>query len=1012
MKIKNITIVFFSFLGISLVILGYLLTELLGNYKQIILEQENKNKAELIAVELKQSSDELTSSCRNFIATGDSIWEEKYWTVINVREGKTENESGKKISFINRIKELNLPANEFSMLKCALDNSNKLAVTEIKAMTAAKNQIDKSISGKLVFDEEYKVLKERIMSSISGFTSQLNNRYKQSNSYHMLRGYNYIKVIFIFALAILIIAAASIFLLKGRIIEKYNEIKSALSSKENSEKLFRSFMDNIPGLAYIKDSSGRIVFTNQGFNTFLNVDPGSVLQKTSYDILPPEFAKKIIEDDKRIISSGIAEEMEERFDEKLWLIHKFPINSDGQDTLLGVIAIDVTEKSKAVNQARKLSRAVYHSPTSIVITNLNGEIEYVNPKFTAVTGYTLEEAKGQNPRILKSDRTSSETYKQLWAAISSGKEWRGELCNKKKNGEFYWEFASISPVLDDEGNITNYVAVKEDITAQKKNLEALRKYSERQTSLVHLLQSKSNNVQHFLDLALEEAIKITSSKIGYIYHYDEITKEFELNTWSKDVMKECRIAEPRTLYQLDKTGIWGEAIRQRKEIVVNDFQSENPLKKGYPEGHAPLKKFLTIPVFQAEQIVAVVGVANKENDYEAQDVESLQLLTSSIWNKVNSLKSEAALRNSEEQLKLAIDGSGAGLWDWEVQTGKLTINEKWAEICGYKLEELMPVSISTWEKLIHPEDFEKSNKLIKYHFEWKTDIYEFEGRMKHKNGNWIWILDRGKVAEYDLIGKPLRMIGTHLDITSRKNAEMQLKKYAEELAESNSTKDKFFSIISHDLRSPFQGFLGLTEILSDKENNFSREEISEISREMNKSAENMLSLLRNLFEWAQIQKGTIDYYPKKFSISDNINSAILIHSQKAAQKNIEIVNESDTKTIVFADERMVNSILGNLIANALKFTEKNGKVICKTKEKDENFIEISIKDTGIGMSSQLLKKLFKISEKTGRKGTEGEESTGLGLILCKDFVRLNKGEIWAESAEGKGSTFYFTLPKG
>lgn len=1012
MKIKNITIVFFSFLGISLIISGYFLTELLGNYEQIILDQENKNKAELIALELKQSSDELTSSCRNFLATGDSIWEEKYWNVLNVREGKTENESGKKISFINRIKELNLPANEFSMLKCALDNSNKLAVTEIKAMNAAKNQTDKSISGKLVFDEEYNVLKEQIMSSISGFTSQLNNRYKQSNSSYMLHGYNYIKVILSFALAILIITAASIFLLKGRIIEKYTEIKSALLSKENSEKLFRSFMDNFPGLAYIKDSSGRIVFTNQGFNTYLNVDPGSVLQKTSYDIFPPEFAEKIIEDDKRIISSGIAEEMEERFDEKLWLIHKFPINSDGQDTLLGVIAIDVTEKSKAVNQARKLSRAVDHSPTSIVITNLNGEIEYVNPKFTAVTGYTLEEAKGQNPRILKSDRTSSETYKQLWAAISSGKEWRGELCNKKKNGELYWEFASISPVLDEEGKITHYVAVKEDITAQKKNQETLRKYSERQSSLIHLLQNKSNNVQHFLDLALEEAIKITSSKIGYIYHYDEIKKEFELNTWSKDVMKECRIAEPRTLYQLDKTGIWGEAIRQRKEIIVNDFIADNPLKKGYPEGHAHLKKFLTIPVFQAGQIVAVVGVANKETDYEAQDVESLKLLMSSIWNKVNSFKSEAALRNSEEQLKLAIEGSGAGLWDWEVKTGNLTINGRWAEICGYKLEELMPVSISTWEKIIHPEDLERSNKLLQKHFEGKTDIYEFEGRMKHKNGNWVWILDRGKVAEYDLSGKPLRMIGTHLDITERKNAEMQLKKYAEELAESNSTKDKFFSIISHDLRSPFQGFLGLTEILSDKENNFSREEISEISQEMNKSAENLLSLLRNLFEWAQIQKGTIDYYPKKFSISDIINSAILIHSQKAAQKNIEIVNESDTKTIVFADDRMVNSIIGNLIANALKFTEKNGKITCETKEKDEKYIEISIKDTGIGMNSQLLKKLFKISEKTGRKGTEGEESTGLGLILCKDFVKLNKGEIWAESAEGKGSTFYFTLPKG
>jgi GAF domain-containing protein len=143
-----------------------------------------------------------------------------------------------------------------------------------------------------------------------------------------------------------------------------------------------------------------------------------------------------------------------------------------------------------------------------------------------------------------------------------------------------------------------------------------------------------------LDFALGEAIHITQSKIGYIYFYDEVTKEFTLNTWSKEVMQQCSVSDPQTIYQLEKTGIWGEAVRQRMPIFINDFSAHNPLKKGTPQGHAPLSKFLTIPVFSENIIVAVAGVANKMEDYNDSDIIQLNLMMDAVWKIVQRKQSE------------------------------------------------------------------------------------------------------------------------------------------------------------------------------------------------------------------------------------------------------------------------------------------------------------------------------------------------------------------------------------
>ncbi len=162
-------------------------------------------------------------------------------------------------------------------------------------------------------------------------------------------------------------------------------------------------------------------------------------------------------------------------------------------------------------------------------------------------------------------------------------------------------------------------------------------------------------------------------------------------------------------------------------------------------------------------------------------IQGVTHLLTTMADITETKRAEDALRRSEEQLKLAIEGSGVGLWDWKVQTGEATFNDRWAEICGYTLCELEPVSINTWLRLVHPEDLAESNDLIQEHFSGSSTLYRCEARMRHKDGHWVWVLDRGKVTEWDEDGKPLRMTGTHLDITERKQADEEREKLIDEL---------------------------------------------------------------------------------------------------------------------------------------------------------------------------------------------------------------------------------------
>ena len=244
----------------------------------------------------------------------------------------------------------------------------------------------------------------------------------------------------------------------------------------------------------------------------------------------------------------------------------------------------------------------------------------------------------------------------------------------------------------------------------------------------------------------------------------------------------------------------------------------------------------------------------------------------------------------------------------------------------------------------------------------------------------------------------------------KKNQEKEIFRIEnDELKNINISKDKFFSIIAHDLRSPFATIYSFISLMKKHHKNLSKEKIMELISELEQIVTNTYSLLENLLEWSRMQSGIIDYQPTKIDIKDITNHVVSLITLQASQKNIEILNNIKESNTLFADGFMIRTILRNLLNNAIKFTNPNGKIEIKQK-KGKDFLTIFVIDNGIGMPKEAQKKLFKLETSFSTSGTNQEKGTGLGLILCKEFIKKNKGDIFVKSNLEKGTTFYFTLP--
>ena len=248
------------------------------------------------------------------------------------------------------------------------------------------------------------------------------------------------------------------------------------------------------------------------------------------------------------------------------------------------------------------------------------------------------------------------------------------------------------------------------------------------------------------------------------------------------------------------------------------------------------------------------------------------------------------------------------------------------------------------------------------------------------------------------------------DLNESQRLVRELEQHKKQLAESNAMKDRFFSILAHDMRNPVSALYTFTDYINENASSISKEELHEYLSVIHSTSKGLSDLLEELFLWASLHSNRYEIKPELISLAEVVNSVISLLITNSMQKNVHLESKIELSVQVYSDRNMLQSVVRNLVSNAIKFTPPDGQVTITAIDND-NEIWVSIKDTGVGINKKDISKLFRINEHYTTSGTEGETGSGLGLVLCKELLEKNSGKIWVESEHGKGSSFTFTLPK-
>ncbi|MGE0084537.1 MAG: PAS domain S-box protein [Desulfococcaceae bacterium] len=445
-----------------------------------------------------------------------------------------------------------------------------------------------------------------------------------------------------------------------RDITARRQTEAALREREEN---LRAFFD-LAGVAIAAlDIKGRIIQHNRLMEQILGYTAEELKNLRGNALNHPDDVPVTKEYFADIISGKTDSfRMEKRYIHKngsvVWADVSVTAMRDENGSVIRMVAagFDISKRKRAetelLRQKEELQIILDSVPAAVFYKDALNRVIRANKNWCRVFGVSEDQIIGKSLHEILPKDTAERLYQQDMEVIRTGQPVNILEPLETVQG-IRWFSTDKIPARNENGNITGIFGFALDIT-ERKQAEEYRKQNEaRLESLLRISQYRTDNTKELLDYALAEAIRLTDSRIGYIYYYSEDRKEFTLNTWSQDVMKECRITAPQILYHLDKTGVWGEAVRQRCPIVINDFQSPNPLKKGYPEGHAALYRFLTVPVIIEGRIVAVTGVANKSCDYDDSDSRQLILLMDSVWNIADRKRSEEELKKAKEEAEAA-----------------------------------------------------------------------------------------------------------------------------------------------------------------------------------------------------------------------------------------------------------------------------------------------------------------------------------------------------------------------
>lgn len=622
--------------------------------------------------------------------------------------------------------------------------------------------------------------------------------------------------------------------------------------------------------------------------------------------------------------------------------------------IIGVICTihDITDKKQqeeALKKEEENFRTLLElAPDAFLRIKQDGDIIFVNNSTVAATGYTKEEIAGMNIRQLLSEKSKRENPLQF-DALESGDTIKVERELARKDGSVFIAEMNSRQMPD-----KTFQSLIRDITERKKLQQELEENENLYRTLFKLSPS---------GIMLED---LSGNIIDFNEAYRESTGYLREELLGKNV----RLLVYPELYKAVERNI---ADLKAGKISEHDITT--------------LRKDGTTRQIELKEALITLGSGKK----------GIIVVTNDITKRKAA---EQSLRESEEKLRDIFNMMLDGVYKSTHQGRFIEVNPALVKMLGYNSkEELLNIDI---KKELYFDEEDRDSAVLEENLE---EMAVF--RLKKKDGSAIWVEDHGHLI-LDEDGNVAFHEGIMRDVTERVIAQNRLEEYARELRESNQIKDKFFSIVSHDLRSPFQGLLAASKILASEIDKLTKEEVTVLARELNLSIRRQYEFLTDLLDWSKLQRKNSIINPETVFLRKELERVLEPLQLLASQKNIEIRNAVGSCTTVFADLNMLKLVLRNLVANGIKFTNPHGVVVVSAIEKGD-LVDIAVSDNGIGIRKEKLGLIFNKDTLYTTEGTANETGTGLGLMLCKEIIEKHGSEIVVESEEAKGSKISFAL---
>jgi len=600
----------------------------------------------------------------------------------------------------------------------------------------------------------------------------------------------------------------------------------------------------------------------------------------------------------------------------------------------------------------------------IILYDSKGNILDANTRALETYGYRLEEIKKLNVVNIR----APENRMNIKDIIESLKHSEGmiiETVHQTKSGKIFPVEVSASRI-DFEGK-TYLQGISRDISSRKEFEKLLIESEEKFKSVF----TYANDVMFILDgCNLISVNKNAESLFGY----------------KNEEMIKMTPAEISPEFQED-----GCSSKSKSEDYINKALN------GEPQFFEWIHKNSDGVEFPTEVSLNAIIINNKKYVFTVlRDITFRKIL-------------DETLKDKEKSLELALDGSELGYYDMNLETGKVITNQTCYRMLGYDETDITQHR-DWWRELMHKDDIERSKKIWEDHLSGKKDLYEMEVRMKKKDGDFIWILDKSKIFETNSDGSALRVVGTHMDISQRKSYEEAILRAKESAEESNSLKSNFLTNMSHELRTPLTGILGFSELLSSELENEEQKEMADL---IFKGGKRLTNTLNSILDLSRLESNQLAVSKSIINLVKLLEESIELYRKSALMKGLYVNFECNYEVIECnIDEKMTYDIVYNLLQNSITYTNEGGITVSldlhKTDECD--FARLSVRDTGIGINPKFHKQIFEPFRQASEGLSRKFEGTGLGLTLTKKFTEMMGGEIKVISEEGNGADFIITLP--